>query len=242
MSLEQEVSEVLPVVASSTSQEAVETVNLALLEVYRLLSITNDTFHGVCLEVEAATSKDADNKALRRLNGIIRMFLGAAPAPEHDGLIRKALGSLPLGKKFALFIVFEITVREAIKEYKSSILRDLAITIRRRKEQMRQDDELYRQLFSQHLPEPTSHLSYLDGNSEAKVHKVAHVSKKRSIQAVTDILSIPKKGRIPDLATLAQVIEENWDWVFSKKKILVTRERLRTSMNDPKGLLDLVGP
>ena len=97
-----------------------ETVNLALLEVYRLLSITNDTFHGVCLEVEAATSKDADNKALRRLNGIIRMFLGAAPAPEHDGLIRKALGSLPLSKKFALFIVFEITVREAIKEYKSS--------------------------------------------------------------------------------------------------------------------------
>ena len=74
------------------------------------------------------------------------------------------------------------------------------------------------------------------------MHKVAHVSKKRSIQAVTDILSIPKKGRIPDLATLAQVIEENWDWVFSKKKILVTRERLRTSMNDPKGLLDLVGP
>ena len=137
------------------------------------------------------------------------MFLGAAPAPEHDGLIRKALGSLQLSKKFTIFIGFEITVREAIKEYKSSILRDLAITIRRRKEQMRQDDELDRQLFSQLLPEPTSHLSYLDGTSEAKVHKVAHVSKKRSIQAVTYFSSIPKKGRIPDLATLAQVIEEN---------------------------------
>ena len=62
------------------------------------------------------------------------------------------------------------------------------------------------------------------------------------IQAVTDFSSIPKKGQIPDLATLAQVIEENWDGVFSKKKILVTQERLRASMNDPKGLLDLVGP
>ena len=101
---------------------------------------------------------------------------------------------------------------------------------------------MYRQLFSQHLPEPTSHLSYLDGTSEAKVHKVAHVSKKRSIQAVTNFSSIPKKGRIPYLATLAQVIEENWVGIFSKKKILVTRERLRTSMNDPKELLDLVGP
>ena len=76
------------------------------------------------------------------------MFLGAAPALEHDCLIRNALGSLQLSKKFALFIGFEITVREAIKEYKSSILRDVAITIRRRKEQVRQDDELDRQLFS----------------------------------------------------------------------------------------------
>ena len=71
MSLEQEVSEVLPVVASSTSQEAVETVNLALLEVSRLLSITNDTFHGVCLEVEAATIKDADNNAHRPLMALL---------------------------------------------------------------------------------------------------------------------------------------------------------------------------
>ena len=62
------------------------------------------------------------------------------------------------------------------------------------------------------------------------------------IQAVTDFSSIPNESRIPDLATLAQVIEENWDGVFSKKKILVTQERLRASMNDPKGLLDLVGP
>ena len=44
------------------------------------------------------------------------------------------------------------------------------------------------------------------------------------------------------MATLAQVIEENWDGVFAKKKIIVTRERLRASINDPKGLLDLVGP
>ena len=64
----------LALVASSMSQEAVETVNLALLEVSRSLSITNDTFHGVCLEVEAATSKEADKKAFRRLNGITRMF------------------------------------------------------------------------------------------------------------------------------------------------------------------------
>ena len=183
----------------------------------------------MCLEVEAATIKDADNKAHRRLNGVTRMFLGAAPAPEHDGLIRKALGSLQLSKKFALFIGFEITVREAIKEYKSSILRDVAITIRRRKEQMRQDDELDRLLFSQPLSEPTSHLSCLDGTSDAKIHKVGHVSKKRSIQAVTDFSSIPKKGRIPDLATLDQVREENWEGVFSKKKILLTQERLRAS-------------
>ena len=107
---------------------------------------------------------------------------------------------------------------------------------------MRQDDELDRQLFSQLLPEPTSPLSGSEGSPEAKVHLVGPVSKKRSIQDVTSFSNIPKKGRVPDLASLAQVIEENRDGVFSEKKILVARERLRASMNDPKGLLDFVGP
>ena len=59
MSLEQVVSEVLGVGPAGTSSETVETVNLALAEVSRLLSITDDTLHGLCLEVESATSKDA---------------------------------------------------------------------------------------------------------------------------------------------------------------------------------------
>ena len=74
---------------------------------------------------------------------------------------------------------------------------------------MRQDDEVDRLLFSQLLLELSSHLSCLDGTSDAKIHKVGHVSKKRSVQAVTDFSSIPKKCRIPDLATLDQVREEN---------------------------------
>ena len=59
MSLEQVVSEVLGVVPTGTASEAVETVKLALAEVSRLLSLTDDTLHGLCLEVESATSKDA---------------------------------------------------------------------------------------------------------------------------------------------------------------------------------------
>ena len=59
MSLEQVVSEFLGVGPTGTSSETVETVNLALAEVSRLLSITDDTLHGLCLEVESATSKDA---------------------------------------------------------------------------------------------------------------------------------------------------------------------------------------
>ena len=59
MSLEQVVSDVLGVEPTGTSSETVETVNLALAEVSRLLSITDDTLHGLCLEVESATSKDA---------------------------------------------------------------------------------------------------------------------------------------------------------------------------------------
>ena len=118
MSLEQEVSEVLGIVAPRTSPAAVKTVNLALAEVSRLMSVTGDTFLDVCLEVEAATSREAVKKAFRRFNGITRMFLEAAPAPEHDGLIREALGSLQLSEKFAQYIGSGVTVRKLLKNTK----------------------------------------------------------------------------------------------------------------------------
>ena len=77
------------------------------------------------------------------------MFLETAPAPEHDDLLRKALGPLQLSEKFAHFLGSGLTVKEAIREYKTSILRNLALTIQRRNEQVRQDDELDIKLFSQ---------------------------------------------------------------------------------------------
>ena len=116
MSLEQEVSEVLGTVSPRTSPAAVETVNLALAEVSRLMNITGESVLGVCLEVEAATTREAVKKAFRRFNGITRMFLEAAPAPEHDGLIREALGSLQLSKKFAQYIGSGVTVKEAVRD------------------------------------------------------------------------------------------------------------------------------
>ena len=54
---------------------------------------------------------------------------------------------------------------------------------------------------------------------------------------------IPKKRRttIPALASVG-IVAEAGDTGLSAKKTLMTRERLRARLHDPKGLLNLVGP
>ena len=69
--------------------------------------------------------------------------------------------------------------------------------------------------------------------------------KKRGVSSMTrpDVFSrIPKRrSTIPALASLQRVVSEGQVASPSKKNILLTREKLRAGLHDPKGLLDLVG-
>ena len=49
-----------------------------------------------------------------------------------------------------------------------------------------------------------------------------------------------KRGTIPALASVG-VVADACDTGLSAKKTLMTRERLRAGLHDPKGLLNLVG-
>ena len=52
---------------------------------------------------------------------------------------------------------------------------------------------------------------------------------------------IPKKSKLPRLASVDEVFADGSDEVTKRKKLLLTREKLRAGLHDPKGLLDLVG-
>ena len=100
----------------------------------------------------------------------------------------------------------------------------------------KQDDELLLRL----LPEPTSPLSDLEqglGNGGANPDVSAPYRKR----GFADNSSNPVLGSSPTLASFARMQDLVEHGCVSKKQALLTREKLRAGMHDPRGLLKMVG-
>ena len=240
MSLVQEVKDILSEAAGVPSDKARENMDMALRELTQILSASGDTLFDICLRAEAAVSSVEARATFKQFNLLMRILLEAAPGLEHEALLRQAILSIKVSKRFSGAISSASSIRTAIKEYKIGILQGLARAIRKRELQQRQDDEMDEALFSTFLPEPQSPLSESGSLTKAADGSMAV---KRGITEVSDLTSIPKKKpRVPEVASVEEVLAAAGDDIASGKKILLTRERLRAGLNSPKGLLDLVGP
>ena len=202
---------------------------LAVQEVKRCLQISGESFSRICTDIETATSRPLIKAAFRRLNSVTQIFLRLAPADTYKAQIVKALCELEASPRLRTFLQDAASVEEAIKAYKSSVLQDLAVIISRDQEANRVDDEKDDELFSLILPSPSP-------EPDAQVP-----AKKRAIANVDDLLMrIPKRSKIPALASLHLVPGGGADGQAAKKTVLVTRQKLRAAQLDPKGLLNLV--
>ena len=102
-------------------------------------------------------------------------------------------------------------------------------------------------LFSRFLPEPSPPCN--EGDSEAGKAALQGQDSllrtgpaKRSFSQVEQSQPIHvMKSKVPALASVAQVTAESDLQNTPKKKVLMTREKLRAGLHDPKGLLDLSG-
>ena len=240
MSLAQEVTDILSEAAGVPAAKARHNMDMALKELTRLMSASEETMFDICLRAEAAVTSGEARAAFKQFNLLMRILLEAAPGLEHEGLLRQAILTIKVSQRFGEAISSASSIRTAIKEYKIGILQCLAKAIRLRELQQRQDDEMDAELFSTFLPEPRSPLSESDQLIKAAGGDVAV---KRGISEVSDLTSIPmKKPRVPEVASVEEVLATSGDDIASSKKILLTRERLRAGLNSTKGLLDLVGP
>lgn len=192
----------------------------------------------LCLRIEAATTSVEAKAAFKEFNLLMAIYLEAAPGPEHDKLLRGVLSEVQLSEKLVSAIGLAISVEDAVKTYKIGILQDLAWCIRLKKSQLRRIEAMDDELFSTFLPSPVSPLSDTDplagGGEEHKLPK-------RKISEISEMKPLPKKARIPELATAEEVFADGSDEITTRKKVLLTREKLRAGLHDPKGLLDLVG-
>ena len=237
MLVEQEIAELVGGEVDGVSAAKVkETVQLAIQQVARILSETNCTYLSISSALETATTKVELVAALKIFNPIMRILFGIAPGVEHGRILLDALLELGFSARFTAYLLSAATLREAVTGYKTTIMQELAVVIRQEEDMVRREETLDSELFSQFLPEP-SPVPVDKASGEVNVA----LSRKRGSSLIAGLELIPKKKRalaaLPALAAL-----DGGDAATSRKKTLVTREKLRAGIKDPRGLLDLGGP
>ena len=241
MSVAQEVADVLSGTAEDSTVRARANLDLAQREVNRMLSVANSSVFDLCMNIENARSKATVKAAFTQFNASIRFFLEAAPDAEDDTLVRDTLCATRVSERLEELLRSSSSVEEALREYKVGVVTELAGTIRAQEAKCqvdnKQDDELLLRL----LPEPTSPLSDLEhgpGDVGASTEVSIASSRKRGF---ADISSSPVQGSSPPLASFARMQELVDHGCVSKRQALLTREKLRAGMHDPRGLLKMVG-
>ena len=148
-------------------------------------------------------------------------------------MLRESLCSLKGSERFEAVIKRASTLAEGVESHKAMVLKTLGATTRRNQLQHKLIEEKDDALFSKLLPEPSPPADQPDP------------SRKRTASQVDETLqldTIPKKKKsaIPALASLNFLSSSDDDARRVKKSVLVTRQRLRAGVDDPKGLLNLV--
>ena len=240
MSIEQQVDSVVQGAEAEVETSATEAVALTVEEVKRVLGATSNSLQALCSGFENASSKDDVKAALRQFNRVMRIFMEMATDDSYDSLVRQAICDLGVSSFFDDTLRSASSLREALTGYKTAVLRGIGSALRRKEEQPPMDEELDDDLIMQFLP--SSPVSQGDGGKPTSSPVVPPAKRVSSAISQPSVLSrISKKSRssIPALASLTPAPSSE---VPVKKSVLLTREKLRRGLNDPKGLLDLIGP
>ena len=254
MSGHQEIDAIVGTVpAGSSSVEGIRSedpFSLVLQEVNNVLTATDDTLGAICADIEAATSWEACRQEFRRFNHILRMFLVVATSGDTDQLVRQAIYSLNPGNRFRAHLAGSSTVPDAIAAYKEEVLQKLEASIRRMGNADIVSEQLDDELFARFVPaadEPKDQGSgSRDDHAVDLSDTVVTHSLKRGASQVVDEPALPvipkkKRSQVPALASIEDLLGSDSGSGAVKKRTLLTREKLRAGMHDPKGLLNLVG-
>ena len=240
MSIEQQVDNIVQGSDVEVDTSAAEAVALTVEEVKKVLGATDKSLQALCLGVEDASTKDGVRAALRQFNRIMRIFMEMSTDDSYDYQVRQAVCELGVSSLFDEILRSATSLREALTGYKTAVLRRLGSALQREENRAHMDEELDNDLIEQFLPSSLADREDGSGPTSSSVVPAA----KRGFSAVSqpDVLQrIPKKKRssIPALASLRETPASGEP---EKKSVLLTREKLRQGLNDPKGLLDLIGP
>ena len=157
-------------------------------------------------------------------------------------LVLQAVVSLTVSTCFQGMLESASSLVDAVTSYKTLVTKDLAVRLRIQNEQASRDEESNALLLSRYLSSPADPVQDIGRATDPATVP----SLKRGVSAVLwdgDLTRIQKKkSTILALAALNQIPGGGSDDTAIKRSALLTREKLRAGLHDPKGLLDLEGP
>ena len=228
-----------------------ETISMATREVSHILSATEDSVGQICTDIESASTEESCRAAFRRFNGIMRIFLGTIN-DSNDRQVCEAVCSFDPSRRLRALLESQSSVREAIVLYKRMGLKDLVATIQSSIHadvtSEEKDDELFAQFLSGQVDdeqEARGTQSLVDPLAPVLPAVISTGRKRGTSELLGDddptTMPAKKKSQIPALNALSSLAGAD-DTESTGKKRLLTREKLRSGLHDPKGLLDLAGP
>ena len=199
--------------ANGVSNEA---LLLAKKEVIKLLALTDDSLGQICGHIEGATSREACRDGFRRFNEIVRMFLVSAPDSGVNDQVCNAILSLGPSERLGSILERLPSVEEAITDYKTSVLKDLALSLCRsavtRVVSEEQDDDLFDHFLSEHSTEAPDQQAFNAGHDSTGVEEAAYTfSRKRDSSnmmddpVVQDVIPKKRRSSVPALASLSEL-------------------------------------
>ena len=211
MSTDNDISALVKDAEGESFNKGERDVDLALQAVSKLLNVTGDTFNTICTAVEEALSKDQLKTALGRFNAVLRIFGDAFPEAEYEKMVLVAVKKLNPSARFSAYLLTAASVRDATTSWKTAIMQDLAVFIRQKELQARREEVLDEELFARFLPEPVSPESEVETFPDEvfsipKAPVSGSGDRKRGVSLITESASIPKKSKIPALASISQVV------------------------------------
>ena len=160
---------------------------------------------------------------------------------QHDTLVRDVLCSLDLSKRLRETLLSTSPVAVALLQYKEAVATDLAVTMRAQAARALLYDEKDEEMLLRLLPVPSPPHEGEPSGSDGALQGRGQIPKKRTFAEIDDLPFIPKVSSVPALASLSRMQELIDQGSASKKQALLTREKLRAGLHDPRGLLQMVG-
>ena len=142
--------------------------------------------------------------AFDQLNAIMWTLSSIAPLTEQKGIIFDVLKELKYSDKFGFFLSSALTPQEAINEYKTAVVQELSVRIRKwenfDRHNKKFEDDLFATYFSRFSSQPLEVEGIVEGQLVDLCHKLVPPRRKRSFSKIT------KHGTVEDAEILPESI------------------------------------